>query len=104
MYKGIVSAISSDPPCKEGNASYLQRYPLKRCLIKHKLVSHVFVYVQIVYFHLGFLFKSDLRISSLQEIMEKITEINTFRVMKTTFSFPGGSLKITLTVPLNRHF
>ena len=57
-----------------------------------------------------FLCKSYLRISCLEETTEKFTEINTFQVGKAfkgtvvnraLSSLRGGSLEITLTVPLN---
>ena len=48
----------------------------------------MFLFLQTVNFHLRFLCESDLRISFLQEAIEKLIEINTFRVRKTTlFSF-----------------
>jgi len=52
-------------------------YPWKLCLIKYELDINVSVYLN----------KSDLNISCLQETMEKLTEINTFWIRKTTF-FP----------------
>ena len=101
----------------------LQRYPWKLCLIKYELDINVFVSLNCL-----FLCKSDLRIACLYEAMEKLTEMITLRVRKTTvFSrcliklrFQGYRWKsdiaifawrvpeITLTVPLLkkaiRHF
>ena len=65
--KRTVSVISSDPPCKYGNA-YLQRYVLKLCLIKYELDINIFVSFD--YFYLRVLCKSDLRISCILEVME----------------------------------
>ena len=93
----------------------LQRYPWKLCLIKYELDINVFVSLNCL-----FLCKSDLRIACLYEAMEKLTEMITLRVRKTTvFSrcliklrFQGYRWKsdiaifawrvpeITLTIPL----
>ena len=57
----------------------LQRYLLKFCLIKYELFMYIFSS-----FHLQFLFVSGLRISCLYEETEKLLELKTFRVRKTT--------------------
>ena len=54
---------------------------LKRCLIKYNLDLNFCI----VYFHLWFPRKSDLRISCLQETIEKLSELTTFRIGKFTF-------------------
>ena len=59
----------------------LQRYPWKLCLIKYELDINVFVSLNCL-----FLCKSDLRIACLWEAMEKLTEMITIRVRKTTVS------------------
>jgi len=40
--KGTVSAISSDPPCKDGNARFTT-VSLKTCRIKYELDINIFI-------------------------------------------------------------
>ena len=45
-----------------------------------------FCLFKLLYFNFWFLLKSDLRIFCLQEALEKLSELNTFRVNKTMLS------------------
>ena len=76
LIKGTESVISSDPPWKDVNVLI--------CLKKYEL--DVFCFFKAVIFYLRFLYESDLCISCLKEAMEKLKEINTFRVRKPTVS------------------
>ncbi len=59
--------------------------PFKSCVrLKYELDNFFFV-LYTVNFHLGFSAYSYLRIPSLKEAMEKLTEINTFQVEKNNF-------------------
>ena len=62
----------------------LQRYPEKLCLLKYKIYISVICFCK---FYLWVLCESDMRISCKKEAMEKLAEVNTFRVRKTTVSF-----------------
>ena len=79
--KGTVSVISSDPLCKDANV-WFTTVPLKALSDQVWNIYQCFVPV---YFHLRFLYESDLLISCLLEAMEKLTEINIW-VRKTTDS------------------
>ena len=62
--EGTVSVVSSDPPCKDGNARFTTL-----CLIKYELDINV---LRNYYFHLWFLYKIDLRTSTAGQNIEII--------------------------------
>ena len=113
--KETASVISSDPSCAKTTMSYLERYHWKPCLMKCELDINVLVSV---IFICGFSAKVTCAflIYEKQWRLKNLTEINIFRVRKTTVSstfltglrFQGYrckslhwcSLKFTLTVPL----
>ena len=71
-----VSVISSDPPCKDGNARFTT--VLLKALSDQVWIRYAcFCVIKLFYFHLRF-----LCISCLFETTEKFTEIDTFLVRK----------------------
>ena len=75
-----VFLFSNDPSCKDGNARY-ETASLKFCLIKYELNIHVVVPLNCLS-HLRLNCKIGFRISCFNEAVEKLSELNTFRVRK----------------------
>ena len=73
---------------------YLQRCSWKLCLINYKLYICI-VPLTSIYFHLRFLWESDLRISCLQETTENRTGKNTCLII---LRFPAGTV-VNRTLP-----
>ena len=73
--------FSSEPSHKEGFARFTT-VPLK--VLSGQIA--IFLFLETVYFYLLFLYKSDLRISCIQESMEKLADLNTFLARKRTSS------------------
>ena len=77
-FKGTVSVVSSDPPCKDGN-DWFKTLPLQKALSDLKFCFFkLFICLRV-------LCESNLRISCVLEAMEKLTEIKTVRVRKRQY-------------------
>ena len=84
--KRTVIVISSDPPCKDGNAQ-LHKYHVKFCPFKWSNQISIII-LKTCYFQLWLLYKSDLRISIAGEHIGQIKEFKTFNLGKRQQYFP----------------